>query len=339
MFDDYGLKYPDLVKEIILFFSFNRKGITNATLNEKRSILDFCVHTGVENCGGTEFIYNISIINQICQKLVDLNILMETHKEIIPMGPDFGASHYYITNLKMENITNPQLLLYINSQIFGFEYIYNYYKGIIKPLVSEINGKLVMETAFEVFGGIFTVKHCIENNRNIMIQGYKGTDLNKINIYIYQNSKIDVAFIDLKNYNDNIYIIEDGKVLQEVIVMGYPKVPTFHDFLTVEKANISSINSRKTTFQGNIVGHGIQYLSNSKKVLISAKVAPGNSGSPVINSNSAIVGIVSENVESQDAYDFVGYGVCETSKVMLEIASNKNNILNKNCYNFVDWKY
>lgn len=305
----------------------------------KEVYLIFCVHTGIKNGTGTEFKYNTSIINKICQRLVDLNVLVETHKEIIQMGPDLGACYYYITNLETKNITSPQLLLYINSQIFGFEYIYNYYKGIIKPLVSEINGKLVMGTAFEFFGGIFTAKHCIENNCNIMIQGYSGNDLNKPKVYIHKNPKIDVAFIDLKKENSNICGIEEGKVLQEVIVMGYPKVPTFHDFLTVEKANISSIKSRNTTINGNIVGCGTQYLSNSEKILISAKVAPGNSGSPVVNSNGAIVGMVSENVESQDAYDFVGYGVCETSKIMLEIVINRNNILNNSCYNFMDWKY
>ena len=339
MFDNYGLKYPNLIRDILLFFSFEGKGITKTTLQDKRSVLDFCSHTGVKNGTSTKFVYDVSIIYKICQKLADLGYLLETHKEIISTGPDLGASHYYIANVNSKSLVYPQVQLCINSQIFGFEYIYNYYRGFTKPLIFESNGEIRMGTAFEMFGGIFTARHCIENMNNLMILGHSGNDLNNAPIYIHQNLKIDVAFIDLKNNAPKFSYFDDGKVLQEVIVMGYPKVPTFHEFLTVEKANISSIKSRESVLIGEIAAFGKQYISGSEKMLITAKVAPGNSGSPVINSYGGVVGIVTENVESQDAYDFVGYGVCETSKVMLEIVINKNNILNKKCYNFVDWKY
>ena len=40
--------------------------------------------------------------------------------------------------------------------------------------------------------------------------------------------------------------------MQNVLSMGYPKIPAFTDFLTVERATISSIAERLTSTTGSI---------------------------------------------------------------------------------------
>lgn len=59
-YNDYDLKYPQLIMQIIEYFRLE-SGIN------KRSVLDFCQI----NCDpiSKEFIYQPAIVNKICQKL------------------------------------------------------------------------------------------------------------------------------------------------------------------------------------------------------------------------------------------------------------------------------
>ncbi|MBR2674794.1 MAG: hypothetical protein IKE52_04995 [Mogibacterium sp.] len=53
--------------------------------------------------------------------------------------------------------------------------------------------------------------------------------------------------------------------------MGYPRIPAFTDFLTAEKASISSkAESRITPTKGSIEAYGHEYLASLEAMLITA---------------------------------------------------------------------
>ena len=61
--------------------------------------------------------------------------------------------------------------------------------------------------------------------------------------------------------------------ISDVLVMGYPKIPTFTNFLTAEKATISSkAEARLTPTKGAIAAFGENYLSKAELMLITAKL-------------------------------------------------------------------
>lgn len=93
---------------------------------------------------------------------------------------------------------------------------------------------------FRLLNGIVTAKHCLIDGNAIAIRGYKGDFLNKCKIYISKNENIDLAYIDTE---ESLLInSETPHVLEDILVMGYPKVPFFLAFCTGEKATISAKN-------------------------------------------------------------------------------------------------
>ena len=184
------------------------------------------------------------------------------------------------------------------------------------------NGEYAAGTAFKYLHGIVTAKHCITDVNNLMVKGFTAEDLRNSNVYVHQNDGVDIAFIELGSMlNGDIYY-EEGKILEEVLVMGYPKIPAFTDMITVEKTSIASkAEARHTTTTGSVVSFGKRYLMNCEMMLITAKVSGGNSGGPVINDKGSLVGITSCHTDGEGEYDNLGYGVVSPGKYLMDIVS------------------
>lgn len=159
-----------------------------------------------------------------------------------------------------------------------------------------------------------------------MIKGFTATELKGKHIFIHQREGVDVAFIEEGgNLNFNVFP-EEGKVLDEVIVMGYPKIPTFTEMITAEKTSIAAkAEARQTTTTGAVVSFGTQYLMNCEMMLITAKISGGNSGGPVINDKGSLVGITSCLSYGDGDYDNLGYGVISPVKYLMDIVSENEN--------------
>lgn len=161
----------------------------------------------------------------------------------------------------------------------------------------------------------------------LSIRGYNADELAGAKIYVSDNPGLDIAFIDIGRYEEPQLFSDDGEVLQDVLVMGYPKIPAFTDFLTAEKATISSkASSRITPTKGSIAAFGTEYLAKIEAMLITAKIRGGNSGGPVINSNGCLVGVACQvpNYEGDIGdYDDLGYGIAVPVKYLNELIKNK----------------
>ena len=159
-------------------------------------------------------------------------------------------------------------------------------------------------------------------------------------VYISENEWVDTAFIKTGRVEEPFIYCDEGKILQEVLVMGYPKVPTFNAFLTSEKAVISSkAGSRITPTKGYITAYANEYLAKIEAMLITAKIRGGNSGGSVINQNECLVGIACQlpNYYGEIGdYDDLGYGIAVPSKYLKEIVSSEKTLIYKVPDNF--WK-
>lgn len=182
-------------------------------------------------------------------------------------------------------------------------------------------------TGFKYRGGIVTARHCIEDVSNLQIKGYKASELAQAKIYVSDNQELDIAYIFTGRLEQPILFFDDGEVMQEVLVMGYPKIPAFTQFLTVEKATISSkASARITPTRGTIAAFGTEYSASIDAMLITARIRGGNSGGPVINSNGCLVGVACQvpNYEGEVGdYDDLGYGIAVPVKYVNELIDTK----------------
>ena len=325
-FNDYDRKYPNLVMDILDYFKIE-SGIDN------KSVLKFCTMHGKKDGGGVDFVYQPEIVSRICQKLCKKNKLSALRTG---SGLGFDDNYVFIIRNKQEWERNyNKLRHYYNSLVYGFEYIYYFYKELVIPLVWEKgNGDYSAGTGFKFCGGIVTARHCIEDPKHLSIKGFSAAELRESQILVPNNPNLDIAFIDVGRSDDLEVFIDDGTILQDVLVMGYPKIPAFTDFLTAEKGTISSkAESRLTPTKGTVAAFGDNYLSGAELMLITARIRGGNSGGPVINEDGSIIGIACQTPYYDDEigdYDDLGYGIAVPIKYLQEVLRGKNQTTRKN---------
>ena len=331
-YDNYEIKYPDIVIEILEYFNIQNK-ITDAG---NKSISKFCDQFMQEG----KYTYQPTIVSRICKRLCACG-QMNCIKEFGALG--INDNYLFLpNNPEQMNKQREWLKYYFNSMVYGFEYIYTMYKELVVPIVWEReNGDYSAGTGFKYKNGIVTAKHCITDVKNLQIKGYKASDLEGKSVYISDNEGVDVAFIETDRLANPFIYSEEGEVMQEVLVMGYPKVPAFTNFLTAEIATISSkASSRITPTRGSIAAYGYEYLAKIEAMLITARIRGGNSGGPVINQNGCLVGVACQIPDCDKAngdYDDLGYGIAVPVKYVDEIIKSKSKVLDVPKDYYRDW--
>jgi serine protease Do len=324
--------FPDLVIEIVEYFSLNQGDINN------KSILGFCErYTTTDERGNKELLFNITDLITICDILCKHNIMTRMKLDVV-----MGINNNYCSVIRDQEAWKGNRIsqsIRLNAMVFGFKYIYDLYKDTVFPIeVFMTDDSRSLGTCFRFLHGIITAKHCLFDDqdnvgkcriKNISIKGYTGKMLSSAKIYISQNKDIDLAYITEIPVNHTTPSIDEGKVLDDVLVMGYPRVPNFHCFLTAEKATISSISSasdRLTPTRGAIAAIGSAVSPHEELMLITARIRGGNSGGPVIGSNGCVVGVSTSLPygEGLTLYDDMGYGVAYPISHAVRIANEKN---------------
>ena len=318
-FDNYDKKFPNIVMEIVEYFNINN---SSEKIKDK-SVLKFCEK--YEENGTLK--YQPNIVNRICKRLCDCGQF-----ECIKSLGGMGLNDNYLIVIRDRDFFQKErqrLIYYYNSMVYGFDYIYNMYKDIVVPFVwDKGNGDYSAGTGFKFLDGIVTAKHCIEDVANLQIKGYTAKELENKPVYISDIDGVDLAFIQTGEVAEPLIYTDEGKVMQEVLVMGYPKVPAFTNFLTAEKALIScKASSRITPTRGTIAAFGFEFLTKFDAMLITAKIRGGNSGGPIINQCGCLVGVAChllDNDNTHGEYDDLGYGVAVPVKYLMDILNKKS---------------
>lgn len=316
----YGIIYPELCLDIINFFSNDKiqsmlyevivkklgKGILAPRV---KSSLDFSEYfkNKYHDLNIQDVMIQPKTISKICKRLCDLGILSEIN--IAGMNTVIGENFYYRLSELVSNTIVYQK--YLNNRVYGFKYIYQSYKDNVLPIYVYNNEtkKQQTGTCFKTPIGIVTAKHCLENQDYAQILSMEADTLK--NSQILSNQALDLLLIKPKDYEFDDYTeFATGEIIDEIMVMGYPKHAGFGNFLTA------------TT--GQIAGVETSYLYNHELMLLTGKIKGGNSGGPVLNNKGQIVGIVTETPDPKGDYDKFGYGLAIPYKYIDNLTETYN---------------
>ena len=156
----------------------------------------------------------------------------------------------------------------------------------VKLLVTDEGGDRIGQgTGFFVSsnGHMLTNYHVVEESRKIMIlEGKKGYEVTRILAY---DKDADIALLETRYPRSNIRYLPLRETMIElgesIMVLGYPKAFQLGTTITLTKGNVSSVRP---------VGADIF-------VQFTAAVAGGSSGSPIIDENGEVAGIVSSELK------------------------------------------
>lgn len=213
--------------------------------------------------------------------------------------------------------------------------IRNKFKTSVLPVLRfPKNEALDIGTAFYLLTstGLFliTAAHCILGKEKIQILNHKKQTIIPEKIYVSPNDKIDIAALKIGNLEEGVFPfwLGDSKILEEILIMGYPPIPGFDAFLISDTA---TINSELKSSSGKLLGEEQSYLNSLDFMLINARVKGGNSGSPIINKYGYVIGIlvnIPTDPQNNKELDKLGYGLGmsakEIAKITLLINSNES---------------
>lgn len=321
-FRDYDIHHPQLIVELLEYFDTENESVRL----DQKTVIDFCCKFNNSNCTISNEIQP-NIIVKICDILCQNNLLLSVTRDGI-----FGSMNNYAFIMNDRNSWKLSRDYYINSYnslVYGFEYVYKIYKDIVLPIIACDNkGQQYMGTCFKFHKGIVTARHCLTDGCKIMIKGYSAKTLNKAIVYVSKNRNVDIAYIHL-NEETQIFATEP-KVLDEVLVMGYPMIPRFLGFCTAEKATISTIaNLRMTPSRGSIAAIADEMFTKdvTELMLITAKIKGGNSGGPVINKDGCVVGVSFSDAKGEgESYDDLGYGIACPISILDKVVAERETL-------------
>lgn len=315
---------PNLIDKVLLYFSFNPDSPEEDF--KKRNIAQLVLKLKDEFSIGDDSNRIKELVN-ICDSLCDIMPLKNISRD--PMGYDscyywggkFSNGAYY---RKMSFSDREKYFDTWENAVFGFKFVYEKYKKFVLPLVyTNFDGIESIGTCFIVGRSfIVTARHCLEGSKSISIGKIPFANYSGAQVLYHSNVNIDIAVIVVKELPEYGFVCEcECNVLDKVITMGYPRIPGYTCFQTVEEATISAIPEKRfAVTEGQVAAEAQQLWSRENLFLITAKIKGGNSGGPVINEFGECIGVVSSIPFSEGGdYDDLGYGTAIPIKFAAEI--------------------
>ncbi len=305
-------QFPDLPAKALEYFH-PRNANKTASRIDPRTVLEFAMHVGVPNGDSSKRTLKPHRLNLILGRMADLNLLT-----IARRGQHLGGlDAAYLCELSDEEIKS--VLPWINYAVYGFPVIYKELWPAVLPIVrTNDSGRADVGSSYLAGSNlVVTAKHCLVGAKSLSIGGVSAEAFRSAKVVVHNNEALDLAAIWFPvPVLPRITPIglSEGDILDEVLVMGYPNVPGFTEFIAAEKAAVSA---RITVSRGAITAKAYDMFAKAELLLITARVRGGFSGGPVLSSRGSVVGIISREpiAAPADAPDFVsqydnlGYGV------------------------------
>lgn len=322
---NFRKQYPNLLFEARSFFDLQNM-IKQGNTSSARKVIDFLSHYHENHSSSPDF-PQPHHVNRLLQKLCEYGMMTFFGGRT---GKD--EENCYVC-LKEGTLSEEEVGRRLNCVAFGMPCVYDEYSPSIIPLESKnASGDIQIGTSIVISSNcLLTARHCVDRAFGIGIRGISPDEFANVRIYVSTDEAIDLALLKFSRpCFDNLpkIFFGEGSILQEVMVLGYPKMPGFAAHLAAERATVSS---RLEVTKGTVAANPFDIFSKQELLLISAKVRGGFSGGPVLNTIGECVGMVSRSPTSQagTTADDIGYGVAIPTTLINQFISATNKIPNE----------
>lgn len=275
-------------------------------------------------------------VSKLCNFLVNEGLLINTS-----YNPMICTENEYVS-VPINGFDEPEKLRHditygaYDFKFNGFASVFEEFKESVVPIEGiNSNEDHDIGTAFYIGDNMFvTAAHCVTNlERFNLLNGETPICLKEV--WLAKDISSDIYDLAIVIADEALsmrpFMLDDSKVLDSVLVMGYPPIPGMNPVLISETASISTDVQRLMTKSatGQVVTDSTSYMSSLDYFIINARVKGGNSGSPVINEYGKVIGTVFElpfdSLEGSQTgrYDIMGFGVCLPSKYIEQLCENK----------------
>lgn len=331
---------PDMiVKKLYEFFSQNNKRVDLQLL----TFVDFLNHypsfRDSENMISGKIDLSLAFnVDKICRKMVEDGLLIRKD-----YNPTICLGNTYIAPLP-ETFDKPELFRHhleygcYDFKYYGFPLIRWHFEQSVLAIAGNKDGKEDIGSAYYIGNNmIVTAAHCIDG-----LDEFKVIDIKENTVAIkeiWYSDQEDRDSYDLAIIITDVplsiptFDLEEPRVLDKVLTMGFPPIPGLKFIQTAETATVGAIfNPFQKSSEGEVVAEANSYFHTLDYFLINARVKGGNSGGPVINELGQVIGTVVQipfdNQGGSDGgrYDIMGYGVCLPSKYVRDLINNHKNV-------------
>jgi hypothetical protein len=208
-------------------------------------------------------------LNLVLERMADLNFLTAIRRA--GFG---GMDASYICTLDDEQIRG--ILTTLDYAVYGFPIIYEELRHSIVPIIHASEDHQQIGSSFlRTHHTLLTAAHCVLNAQSLSIKGISSNSFKNCVVAVHKNDALDLAAIHFPEpvLPDRREIeLGRGRVLDEVIVLGYPNVPGFTELLAAERATISAI----TVTSGSIASSAKEIFAKASLFLITAPSVAGS---------------------------------------------------------------
>ena len=229
---------------------------------------------------------HLHLLEEILDVLVSVRLLKKGGVNMLIKGGDT----LYNANSEAKYLLKNDLLM---NRLFGFQYIIDQYLSAVFKIENWKNGSCDIGNGFFTSHSgvpiVVTNAHVIEGSDKVVLKDHSDKEISCKRIV--PSDKTDLAILELdKTPSDAkpFHLNADLNVLTEILTIGYPPVPTTKGSYPL--FHRGEVNSKVESYWG----HNL--------FLFSAKTNPGNSGSPVIDGDGTVLGIVTQQLEEKQGY-------------------------------------
>jgi S1-C subfamily serine protease len=234
------------------------------------------------------------------------------------------SNQSYVLNDEWITYLRDNDLLY--NDLFGFRYVIERYQhSVVKIEVHSIDGRISIGTGWlldiilpapaERIRVVVTNAHVIDGSKSFKVLDKDDVVIPHYNQESFQKrEQVDMALIliDRQEQVPDFCMAHTTGLLAEVITIGYPAIPL-------------SRAAYQVVHRGEVNASVKDYLTNQDLLIISARTAPGNSGSPVLDEMGRVVGMLVQELFEKE--DFQERGIAPYSACLP--AATINDMLNK----------
>jgi hypothetical protein len=270
-------------------------------------------------------------IGEAFQLLLDTGILTIPYaimKRDMPFGEESNhGSQHYTLNKNLAHYLIKNRLIY--NHLFGFDYIIKRYTNSVFKI--EVKGDDVTSIGTgwlydvntnnlesPVLRFVITNSHVVDGFKSIIVKNKSDTIIPHLSIDSFLTTDgIDIALIQIAYDNTAPPFVLEPNVplLEDIITIGYPSVPLSRE--AYQLVHRGEVNALVTDY------------FNQELLIVSARTAPGNSGSPVIDDTGRVVGMVTQELFEKTAFEQKGitpYSACIPSTTILKAIMKSNTL-------------